>query len=110
MDASLSIDPGFLKPTLKYAFEVWWAWFWRMFLLGFVGAACIAFLFGMIVAAARIHVPAPVPTQRPSPDFRLVLFVPIFLASLAGQVWAFQLVLKKTFKKFSVRLVKSPCG
>lgn len=110
MDTPLSIDSGFVEPSVERVIVVWWAWFWRMFLLGFVGAACIAFLFGIIVAVAHIHISAPVPTQRPSPDFRLVLFVPIFLASLAAQVWAFQLVLKKNFKKFSIRLVKIPCG
>jgi hypothetical protein len=110
MDTSLSTDPGFLKPTLKYTVEVWWAWLWRASLLGFVGACCAVVLIAVILIAAHVHIPAPVPAPRPSPDLRLIMSVPIFLVGLVAQVWAFQLVLKKTFKKFSVRLVKSPCG
>jgi hypothetical protein len=104
-----SADSGFIEPTLERVIEVWWAWFWRASLLGFAGSSCIVVLFVFIMAAVHGHVPAPIPTTpRPSPNFRLITMVPIFLITAAAQVWAFQMVLKKTLKRFSIRLVKNP--
>jgi len=106
MDTPLSADSAYLRPTLEYTIKVWWAWFWRMSLLGFAGTSCVLVLLVMVLAALRIHVPAPVPTPRPSPDLRKIILLPALLIGMATQVWAFQLVLKKTFKEFSIRLVK----
>ena len=108
MDTPLGADSGYLTPTLKYTITVWWAWFWRQFLLGFAGISCTLVLLVIVLAALRIHVPTPIPTPHPSPDLRKIILLPALLVGLATQVWAFQLVLKKTFKEFSIRLVKTP--
>jgi hypothetical protein len=108
MDTPLGADSNFLKPTLTYTIAVWWAWFWRQLLLSFAGISCALVLLVMVLAALHIHVPTPVPVQHPSPDLRKIIVLPVLLIGMATQVWAFQLVLKKTFKEFSIRLVKIP--
>jgi hypothetical protein len=79
-----------------------------MFLLGFGGLVFGMGLIGMIMGVAlHGHIPTPGPNgQLPYP--KSYILMPFFLISLIAQVWAFQRVLKKkTFKKFSIRLVKN---
>jgi hypothetical protein len=78
-----------------------------MLLLGFIGTSSALVLLFLVPTVAHIHNPAPIPTEHPAHHLMWITFVPAFLAGLAAQVWALQLVLRKTFTKFSVRLVKN---
>jgi hypothetical protein len=109
MDAPLSTNLDFVEPTLKHAIMVWWAWTWRVLLLGAAGGACIGVLLGLWSIVIHIHILRPVPARH-AHVLICIMFLIIFLTSFAAQVWAFRLVLRKTFKKFSIRLVKYPCG
>lgn len=90
------VKPGapFLQPTFKRTALIWWAWLWRSLLLGVGGSAFLSLLLGISGVLNS--------TDQASRVLVMALAV-VFSAPLG--IWAFQMVLEKKFRDFTIRLV-----
>ena len=92
-------DPLF-APSLRDAIRVWWAWFWRQFVLSFgvafvlgsvaqvAGMAAGLTLVGLSIAAVALNV----------------------VLSLAAAIFSLYLVLRHEFRHFRIRLLREGGG
>jgi hypothetical protein len=88
-------NADFLEPTFKRAAIVWWALLWRALLLGGGAGFLIGFVEGLIGALAGFSTG----TIRP-----LALISGILLGIPVG-IYVVQVVLRKRFGEFTIRLV-----
>jgi hypothetical protein len=91
------ITPGvnLLEPTFERAASVWWAIFWRAALLGGGGGFVIGLIAGIAGQMANI----------PQANMRSVILVLGVAVGIPAGIFAVQLVLRKTFREFTIRLV-----
>ena len=91
--ATPSVAP--LAPTFKRAARIWWAWIWRSVLLGLGGSIFIS----LVVGISGI-------LNRTSDEVaRAIAMVLAVLVSVPLGIWAFQMILEKDFREFTIRLV-----
>jgi hypothetical protein len=92
-----SVAPGtaFLQPTFKRAALIWWAWLWRSVLLGISGSAFIALILGI---SGLLNGASDRTTQSVAMGLGLIVGIPL-------GIWAFQMVLEKQFREFTIRLI-----
>jgi hypothetical protein len=95
MDTSATPNVTPLAPTFKRAARIWWAWIWRSVLLGLGGSIFIS----LVVGISGI-------LNRTSDEVaRAIAMVLAVLVSVPLGIWAFQMVLEKDFREFTIRLV-----
>lgn len=95
MNTSNPAAVTFLPPTFRRTASIWWACCWRSLLLG-IGASMFV---GLILAIALNGASETV-----------VRYASMVLGVAAGipmGIWAFQMVLEKKFREFTIRLVRN---
>ena len=90
-----SDPPTFLEPTFGDALRVWWAWFWRSVLI----MTAVGAIVGYLAAQAAMGLDIPQDTGV------LVSSVAGGGLGCLGSVFVMKAILKKKFRKFTVRLV-----
>jgi hypothetical protein len=84
-----------LPPTFKRAARIWWAWIWRSVLLGLGGSVFVSLVVGISGILNRT-------SEEVS---RVIAMVMAVIVSVPLGIWAFQMVLEKNFREFTIRLV-----
>ena len=97
MNATVVSQPLFLEPTFRRAATVWWAFLWRGVLLGFGAGFVVGFVEGFVGALAGI----------PSTTIRVLTMASGAIVCIPVGIYVVQLVLRKSFGGFSIRLVAS---
>jgi hypothetical protein len=95
MDTSAAPNVTPLAPTFKRAARIWWAWIWRSVLLGLGGSIFISLVVGISGILNRT-------SDQVARAIAMVLAV---IVSVPLGIWAFQMVLEKDFREFTIRLV-----
>ncbi len=86
--------PG-LAPTFKRAAIIWWAWLWRSLLLGLGGSIFISLVVGI---SGILNHASDTAGRAIAMGLAIIVSVPL-------GIWAFQMVLEKSFREFTIRLV-----
>ena len=86
---------NFLEPSFGDALRVWWAWFWRSILIMSVVGAVVGYLAAKAAMALDI----------PQDTGVLVSGVAGGALGCLGSIYVMKAILKKTFRKFTIRLV-----
>ena len=84
-----------LPPTFKRAAVIWWAWLWRSLLLGLGGSMFISLIANISGILNRVSEDAA----------RIIAMGLAVLVSIPLGIWAFQMVLEKSFREFTIHLV-----
>jgi hypothetical protein len=95
MNTLMKPDAQFLAPTFKRAALIWWAWVWRSMLLGLGASLFIGFVLSI---SGVLNTATDAAVRYASLALGVVAGVPM-------GIWAFQMVLEKNFREFTIRLV-----
>jgi hypothetical protein len=95
MSAPAGPPANFLEPTFADAARVWWAWFWRSMLIMTAVGALVGYLAAKLAIALDI----------PQDTGVLLSSVAGGGLGLLGSIYVMKVILKKEFRKFSIRLI-----
>jgi len=91
---------NFLEPTFRRATVVWWALAWRGILLAFGAGFLVGFIEGFIGALAGV----------PATTIRYLTLISGAIVGVPVGVYVVQLVLRKNYGEFNIRLVPTEAG
>ena len=91
-------DVAFLEPTFGRAARIWWALLWRGILISVGIGIVIGFVEGLGGTLMGI----------PSSKIMLLSVPSGVLIGIPVAIWVVQMVLRKRFRDFSIRLIASP--
>jgi len=89
-----SPSSSYIQPTLGHALRVWWAFYWRSTLFGFVIVFVISLLLGIAGRAAGLS----------QPLILLAARVESLVVTFIVTLFAMQRVLRKNFQRFRIGL------
>lgn len=96
-----SIPAGtFIAATLGQAFKVWWAWFWRSLVWGFLCTLPVGF-FGQFVTRF---------VRWPETVYMSITFATVNVVWLLASVYVLKRILQRDFRRFRIRLVSTTEG
>ncbi len=87
-------NANFLEPTFGRATMVWWAFMWRALVFGVGAGFVVGFVEGVIGVLLKIA----------TANVRMVAQASGLLVAIPISIYAVQLVLRKRFGEFTIRL------
>jgi len=90
-------DSKFITPTFDHALVIWWALLWRPMLLALPIGVVIGFVVALVGAIADV----------PRSAIGYLTMLAGVVVNIPVGVYVVQLVLRKRFREFSIRLVKN---
>ena len=100
MSITFTPNINFLEPTFRRAAVVWWAFLWRAVLLGFGAGVLVGFIEGIIFAIAGVS----------AVTLRYLAVISGAIVGVPVGIYVFQLVLRKSYHEFTIRLVRTEAG
>jgi len=97
---TLTPDPQFLEPTFKRATILWWALLWRGVLLAGGAGLVVGFVEGFVGSMAGVS----------SDTIRNLNYISGLIVGIPVGIYVVQVVLRKQFSEFTIRLVRTGAG